>query len=96
LSTLGTALYRTGDWQGAIEALQKSNQIKEHGSTFFFLAMAHWQLGDKEQAGPYFRKGVEWMHKNKLKPKDEEGLRRERAEAAALLGITDEPTGKKD
>jgi uncharacterized protein HemY len=98
LSTLGTALYRTGDWNGAVEALQKSNRIKESGSSYSFLAMAHWQLGDKEKAGQCFRKAVEWMDKNKPDPldADEESWRRSRAEAADLLGIKDEPPGKQD
>jgi tetratricopeptide (TPR) repeat protein len=92
-STLGLALYRNGEWQGVIEALQKANQIEENGEHFFFLAMAHWQLGDKEKADQYFHKAVAWMDKND--PKDED-LRRHRTEAASLLGIKDEPQGKKD
>jgi uncharacterized protein HemY len=96
LGTLGVALYRTGDWNGAVDALQKSNQTKEHGSSYIFLAMAHWQLGDKEQAGQCFHKAVKWMEKNKPDPADDESWRRDRAEAAALLGIKDEPPGKQD
>jgi hypothetical protein len=53
---------------------------------FFFLAMAHWQLGEKDEARKYYDKAVAWMDKNK--PDDEE-LRRFRAEAAALLGVPD-------
>jgi serine/threonine protein kinase/tetratricopeptide (TPR) repeat protein len=90
---LGLALYRNGEWKGAIEALQKSNQIKEHGDQFFLLAMAHWQLGDKEKASQYFHQAVTWMDKND--PKDED-LRRHRAEAAALLGVKEPPTQGKD
>jgi tetratricopeptide (TPR) repeat protein len=91
--TLGVALHRNGEWGDAVEALQKSNQIHENASSCIFLAMAHWQLGDKEKAGPYFRKAVELMDKDK--PVDKENLRH-RAEAAALLGIKDEPPGEKD
>jgi serine/threonine protein kinase/predicted Zn-dependent protease len=94
--TLGAALYRNGEWRAAVEALQKANQILENGNSYIFLAMAHWQLGDREQAGQCFRKAVEWMGKNKPNPADEESLRRDRAEAAALLGIKDEPPGKQD
>jgi predicted Zn-dependent protease len=90
---LGKALYRGGDWNGAVEALQKSSEIKESGNAPFFLAMAHWQLGDKEKARQYFRKAVEWVDENE--PKDED-LRRHRAEAAGLLGVKDESPGKQD
>ena len=51
---------------------------------FFFLAMAHWQLDQKDQAREWYAKAVEWMNQNQ--PDDEE-FTRFRAEAAALLGI---------
>jgi tetratricopeptide (TPR) repeat protein len=87
------ALYQNGEWKGAIEAAQKSNQVKENGFHLFDLARAYWQLGDKEKAGQYFHQGVEWMDKKKDKNDD---LLRARAEAASLLGIKDESAGKQD
>ncbi len=59
---------------------------KNDGFNAFFLAMAHWQLGDKPQAHSWYDKAVPWMEKNQ--PKDEE-LVRFRAEAAALLGVNE-------
>jgi hypothetical protein len=53
---------------------------------FFFLAMAHWQLGQKEEARNWFDKAVEWMDMNHSK---NEELRRFRTEAAELLGISE-------
>jgi tetratricopeptide (TPR) repeat protein len=51
LNTLGVVYYYAGDWTAAIVALQKSEQL-EPGRYFsfnaFFLAMAHWQLGNRE------------------------------------------------
>lgn len=44
--------------------------------------MAHWQLGDQDEARKFYDQAVEWMEKNK--PQDEE-LKRFRAEAAELL-----------
>ncbi len=40
--------------------------LREGGDSFdwFFLAMADWQLGEKEQAQVSFRRGVQWMEKN--------------------------------
>jgi Flp pilus assembly protein TadD len=89
-NTLGVALYRHGDLPGAIDALGKSMELGDGGTSFdwFFLAMAHWQLGDKPQARSWYEKAVGWMEKSQ--PTAEE-LIRFRAEAAALLGLP-EPT----
>ncbi len=67
-------------------ALEKSMELGKGGISFdwFFLAMAHWQLGKKDEARQWYDKAVPWMEKNN--PKNEE-LRRFRAEAAALLKI---------
>jgi tetratricopeptide (TPR) repeat protein len=86
-NTLGIALYRAGDYKGAAAALEKSMELANGGdaSEWFFLAMAQWQLGAKDQARRRYHRAVRWADKNA--PKDEE-LRRCRAEAAALLGLT--------
>jgi hypothetical protein len=49
---------------------------------WFFLAMAHWRLGDRDEARAWFGRAVKWMDSHK--PHDSE-LRRLRAEAEALL-----------
>ena len=87
-NTLGVAQYRAGNWKDAIEALNKSIELRQGDSfDFFFLAMAHWQLGDQDEARRWYNQAVEWMDKNK--PKDEE-LRRFRAEAGELLEFSEE------
>jgi tetratricopeptide (TPR) repeat protein/serine/threonine protein kinase len=85
-NTLGAAHYRAGEWKAAITALEKSIELRRGGDSFdwFLQAMAHWQLGNKEEARTRFEKAVAWMEKNK--PSDEE-LRRFRAEAEELLGV---------
>jgi serine/threonine protein kinase/uncharacterized protein HemY len=85
-NTLGAAQYRTGDWKGAVDALTRSMKLRKGGDAadWFFLAMAHERLGDKEQARKWYDQAVRWTEKNK--PKDEE-LGCFRAEAAELLGI---------
>jgi serine/threonine protein kinase/Tfp pilus assembly protein PilF len=85
-STLGVARYRAGDKKGALEALDRSMQLQKGGDSadWFFAAMAHWQLSDKNQARKWYDRAVRWMEKNR--PKDKE-LRRFRREAAALLGV---------
>jgi tetratricopeptide (TPR) repeat protein len=85
-NTLGVAQYRAGDHKAAVETLGKAMEYTSGGDAndWLFLAMAHWQLGHKDEARTWYDKAVQWMEKNK--PKDEE-LLRFRAEAAELLGI---------
>jgi WD40 repeat protein/tetratricopeptide (TPR) repeat protein len=85
-NTLGVAQYRAGNWKEAVAALQKSMQFRNGGDSFdwFFLAMAHWQLGNKDEARKWYDQAVQWMDKNQ--PKDEE-LKRFRKEAEELLQV---------
>jgi hypothetical protein len=46
--------------------------------------MAHWQLGDRDEARKWYDRAVAWMEKHQ--PKNEE-LRRFRTEAEELLRI---------
>lgn len=90
-NTLGVAYYRAGRLEDEIEALQKSTELSAGGSSndFFFLAMARWQLGEKERAHQWYDKAVDWMEQNQP---DNCELRRFRVETEALLGISDAPT----
>jgi tetratricopeptide (TPR) repeat protein len=83
-NTLGVACYRNGEWKAAIEALTRSMELRMGGDSadYFFLAMAHRQLADKEKARTWYNQAVAWTDKNK--PQDEE-LKRFRAEATELL-----------
>jgi uncharacterized protein HemY len=88
---LGWGHYRAGDWKASVEALEKScakQGAPESGDAYqwFFLAMAHWQLGAKDKAREFYDQAVQWMDKNQ--PTNEE-LLRFRAEAAELLGVKD-------
>jgi tetratricopeptide (TPR) repeat protein len=87
-NTLGVAHSRAGDWTEARAALSKSMSLRKGGDPFdwFFLAMAHWQLGGRGEARKWYDQAVQWMEKNR--PKDDE-LRRFRAEADRLLDIKD-------
>ncbi len=86
-NTLGVARYRMGDYQAAIDALNKSMELGSGGSgvDWFFLAMAQWRLGNKEEARRWHEKAIQWTEKHR--PADEE-LGRFRAEAAALMERT--------
>jgi tetratricopeptide (TPR) repeat protein len=92
-NTLGVAHYRSGNWQDAIDAIQKSLDLRKGGDSydFFFLTMAHWQLGDKDQAREWHAKAIAAAPKTK-----NEELSRIQAEAARLLDTpTTQAGGKK-
>jgi WD40 repeat protein len=81
----GAAPHRAEDWKAAIAALAKSMKLRNGGlCDWLFLAMAHWQLGEKQEAREWYGRAVDWMAKNK--PHNED-WRRFRAEAEELLGI---------
>jgi tetratricopeptide (TPR) repeat protein len=92
-NTLGVAHYRAGNWKAAIEALDKSMQLRKRGDSFdwFFLAMTHWRLGEKDKARKFFDMAVEWREKNKQALKDnksqEDELRRFQTEAEEVLEL---------
>jgi tetratricopeptide (TPR) repeat protein len=84
----GTALYRTGDWNAAAVNLNKAINLRTptdsaNADNGFFLALAYWQLGEKEKAREWYDKGVQWMQKDRA---DDIELKRFRAESAELLG----------
>ena len=85
-NTLGVAHYRNGDDKAAISELETAMSLGAGGTSmdWFFLAMANWRLGDRDQAQSWFDRAVQWMDKHK--PHDDE-LRRFRAEAEALLAV---------
>jgi tetratricopeptide (TPR) repeat protein len=93
-NTLGVAQYRAGDWKAAIGALEKSDELlKGNALSFnaFFLAMSHWQLGNKDEARKRYDQAVGWMEKNA--PQDDE-LRRFRVEAEEQLKIENRSRAK--
>ena len=85
-NTLGVAYYRQGDDRAAIAELETAMSMQAGGNSFdwFFLAMAHWRLGDRNQARTWFDRAVQWMARHQ--PHDGE-LCRFRAEAEALLAV---------
>ena len=89
-NTLGVAQYRTRTSRDAIESLQQAEALAPGSLTAAnanFLAMAHWQLGEKEAARSWFGKALKWQEKFKI---ENEGTKRflteADAETAELLG----------
>jgi tetratricopeptide (TPR) repeat protein len=95
LDTLGVAYYRTGDYTGAIREIQKSlatSRDRWHPHVTFFLAMAHWKLGNEEKGRKWYAAGSAWMDRDRRLAEDKR-LKRFRAEAASLLQLSDHPVG---
>jgi tetratricopeptide (TPR) repeat protein len=84
-TTLGVACYRVASWKASIAALERSETLapgRLTGINGFFLAMAHWQVAEKEKGRKWYARAVQWMDKNQA---NNEELGRFRAEAAQLL-----------
>jgi Flp pilus assembly protein TadD len=95
VGTRGTAQYRIGESATAIPVLQKDLSLarEDHRNDAsaifgFFLAMARWQTGDRDQARKDYNQAVVCLEKEKgtSKSTDEE-MFRVRQEAAALLTV---------
>jgi tetratricopeptide (TPR) repeat protein len=95
----GVAFYRKGDLASAIDALESQQRAKHEGRQSlygagdealrcFVLAMAHQQKGDSASARNCYRRAARVM--DTTRPRDAE-LMIFRAEAKALLGVTDDP-----
>jgi serine/threonine protein kinase/Tfp pilus assembly protein PilF len=87
-NTLGVAQYRAGDLKAAISALERSMELRKGGDVvdWLFLAMAHWRLGDKDQARKWYEQAARKIDENKT-TNDE--VRRFRTEAEGLLGVVE-------
>jgi serine/threonine protein kinase/Flp pilus assembly protein TadD len=86
VNTLGVAYYRAGQWKNSIETLKEADALYQ-GQFFstdaLFIAMALWQMGEKDAARKWYKAAARWMEKFQ----DDEENRRFRAEAATLLGL---------
>jgi serine/threonine protein kinase/WD40 repeat protein len=65
-TTLGVAQYRAGDWKAALASLRRAMDLRQGGDGigWFFLAMAHWRVGEKQEARHWYGQAVQWMEKN--------------------------------
>jgi tetratricopeptide (TPR) repeat protein len=84
-NTLALAEYRVGDWERCIAAAERSMTLGAGGGADdrFFLAMARWRKGDKDEARKRFDEGVAMT--KKASPPNSEHLQFWK-EAAELLG----------
>jgi tetratricopeptide (TPR) repeat protein len=90
--TLGAAQYRTGQWAAALDSFDKSMVLQNGGEglDWYFVAMTHWQMGDKTRAREFFRKAETWQQTERVASGDLEGIDRE---AVNLLAAAGKQTG---
>ncbi len=89
---LGIAHYHGGDWNPALTALDRGMKLRSGGDAadYFYLALTHWRLQDKEQARECYARAVKWLRDQKEIPAGREAeLRRLHRETALLLGYPD-------
>ncbi|MBW2281256.1 MAG: rhomboid family intramembrane serine protease, partial [Deltaproteobacteria bacterium] len=88
-TTLGVALYSSGQHAAALEALETAMDLPDGGDAYdwFFVAMARHRLG-KDDAREWYDKAVAWAYEHE--PDDEE-LQRFRAEAEDVLRLRSGP-----
>jgi serine/threonine-protein kinase len=82
---LGIASYRAGRWQDSIRLLEKEAPTVRRGNVLavLFLAMAHWQNGDRARARQLYEQAGPVLEQNRL---TDYALRYTQAEAAELIG----------
>jgi WD40 repeat protein/serine/threonine protein kinase len=88
--TLGTLLYRQGDWRGADEALAVALKsyppdVNDWSAQYLLFAITRSRLGCKEEARKWYEKGI--VHWDWKKAEVRRKLAPYRDEAAALLGL---------
>jgi tetratricopeptide (TPR) repeat protein len=83
--TLALAEFRSRHWAESLAASERSMALRNGGdaSDWFFLAMAHCQKGEKDEARKWFDRAVAWTKEKDPKNAD---LRQFWTEAAGLLG----------
>jgi tetratricopeptide (TPR) repeat protein len=85
------AAYRLGDWKAALDARQEKLRRRPIAAVDrLFLAMTHWQLGDKIEARKWYDEAMTEIAKDDKAPDTD--LSNLRQEAEQLLGITTSPT----
>jgi hypothetical protein len=89
LKTLGLALYRTGQYDGAIPVLERllaAHRKESFPYSLFILALSHAKTGEAAKAQAYFDRACTWPNSNsKLPARADHELLDLRAEAELLL-----------
>ena len=86
-SNLGVALYRDGQWQAAVDALEQAHMMRKGGDLEHrcFLAMACWQLNERKKALACYQEAIAYLRSKKS---GNQQLRRFCDEAKQVLEIS--------
>jgi tetratricopeptide (TPR) repeat protein len=78
--------YRAGNWEESLRAINEAHDRKSEGTctSWSLAAMAHWQLGHKEEARAWYSKTVVRMEQTGCRNPEHHRFARE---AAELLGL---------
>ncbi|MDH4238611.1 MAG: protein kinase [Phycisphaerae bacterium] len=89
LCGLSRAHYLVGRLEEAITELTESTKLPggENSINYFSLSMAHWQLGEKEEATKWYSKAIEQMQDSSIDAPLRPLLDYLHSEASRLLGI---------
>ena len=82
---LGGACYRNGEWRRAAAALEQAERLGELNqfrAAEFLLAMAHWQLGQRDQAREWYERTRRWNDRRQYPDAEARLLQ---AEALAMI-----------
>ncbi len=95
LSALGVVEYRAGHYTKAVATMGRSlaaGHGRDDATDLFFMAMAHYQLGDREKARDCYDRAVRWLAGQKsLSAEEAMDVAAFRTEAEAVLAV---PTGE--
>jgi|GEM_PF-1161391 len=88
LTVLGVAQYRDGQYRVSIESLKKSIPLRSGAGgdllSHLFTAMAHWKLGEQDEARKSYEVGVALIEKHGLNVESYQSVL---TEVAELLGL---------
>ena len=98
VNTLGVAQCRAGQYAEAVDSLKKAVELHDGGnsSDFFFLAIAHWHLGNKDEARRWHKKAVEWMAEHDSSNHELLGFRTEVNQLLDASATPDENPGARE
>jgi serine/threonine protein kinase len=84
--TLGVAQYGARDYRNAVLSLEKAirGPYRFSGYSALYLAMAYWQLGQKDKASHWYARAIDQMEKRELRDLEHA---RHRRDAELLMGI---------
>jgi tetratricopeptide (TPR) repeat protein len=90
---LGTAQYRVGNWQAAVEAFERADSLREDDDHHdrFVLAMACWRLGRRDEACRHYLETTAWLYAGN-RPAEQYQLRDEAERLIAPEAIVDHCT----